>query len=44
MVWEHEVPIEVEYNQDKPFFHSWQGDVSYLRVTMAALGIIVATT
>lgn len=28
MIWEHELPNEIEYNQEKPFFHTWQGDVS----------------
>jgi hypothetical protein len=28
VVWEHELPNEIEYNQEKPFFHAWQGDVS----------------
>lgn len=27
VVWEHELPNEIEYNQDKPWFHSWGGDV-----------------
>ncbi|WRT68220.1 uncharacterized protein IL334_005196 [Kwoniella shivajii] len=26
VIWEHELPNEIEYNQEKPFFHSWQGD------------------
>ncbi|RSH79746.1 Wiskott-Aldrich syndrome protein 1 [Apiotrichum porosum] len=26
VIWEHELPNEIEYNQDKPFFHSWAGD------------------
>ncbi|EAL20585.1 hypothetical protein CNBE5050 [Cryptococcus deneoformans B-3501A] len=26
VIWEHELPIEIEYNQEKPFFHTWQGD------------------
>jgi Wiskott-Aldrich syndrome protein len=28
VVWDHELPKEIEYNQDKPFFHTWQADVS----------------
>lgn len=27
VIWEHELPNEIEYNQEKPFFHTWQGDV-----------------
>ena len=27
VIWEHELPNEIEYNQEKPFFHAWQGDV-----------------
>ncbi|UOH82709.1 hypothetical protein LQV05_005418 [Cryptococcus neoformans] len=26
VIWEHELPVEIEYNQEKPFFHTWQGD------------------
>ncbi|KAL0249713.1 hypothetical protein I308_103014 [Cryptococcus tetragattii IND107] len=26
VIWEHELPNEIEYNQEKPFFHTWQGD------------------
>ncbi|KAL7423507.1 hypothetical protein Q5752_001087 [Cryptotrichosporon argae] len=26
VIWEHELPNEIEYNQDKPFFHSWAAD------------------
>jgi hypothetical protein len=34
VIWDHELPKEIEYNQDKPFFHTWQADVSldYTRV------------
>lgn len=28
-MWEHELPNEIEYNQEKPFFHTWQGDVGF---------------
>lgn len=28
VIWDHELPKEIEYNQDKPFFHTWQADVS----------------
>jgi Wiskott-Aldrich syndrome protein len=28
VVWEHELPNEIEYNQEKTFFHTWQADVS----------------
>lgn len=27
VIWEHELPNEIEYNQDKPFFHTWASDV-----------------
>ena len=27
IVWEHELPLELEYNQDRGFFHSFGGDV-----------------
>jgi hypothetical protein len=30
VIWDHELPKEIEYNQDKPFFHTWQADVSFL--------------
>jgi hypothetical protein len=28
VIWEHELPLEIEYNQDRGFFHSFFGDVS----------------
>lgn len=33
MIWDHELPKELEYNQDKPFFHTWQADVGIDRST-----------
>jgi hypothetical protein len=33
VIWDHELPKEIEYNQDKPFFHTWQADVSLLFLT-----------
>lgn len=30
VIWDHELPKELEYNQDKPFFHTWQADVSFM--------------
>ncbi|WVQ81706.1 hypothetical protein IAT38_003831 [Cryptococcus sp. DSM 104549] len=36
VVWEHELPNEIEYNQDKPFFHSWQGDFTQIAFVFAS--------
>ncbi|WWC71738.1 uncharacterized protein I206_105696 [Kwoniella pini CBS 10737] len=36
VIWEHEVPNEIEYNQEKPFFHSWQGDNSQFAFVFAS--------
>nr|XP_019006771.1 wiskott-Aldrich syndrome protein [Kwoniella mangroviensis CBS 8507]OCF70232.1 wiskott-Aldrich syndrome protein [Kwoniella mangroviensis CBS 8507] len=36
VIWEHELPNEIEYNQEKPFFHSWQGDNSHFAFVFAS--------
>ncbi|KAL1407344.1 hypothetical protein Q8F55_006766 [Vanrija albida] len=36
VVWEHELPNEIEYNQDKPWFHSWAGDDAQIAFVFAA--------
>ncbi|OCF30652.1 wiskott-Aldrich syndrome protein [Kwoniella heveanensis BCC8398] len=36
VVWEHELPNEIEYNQEKPFFHSWQGDTAQIAFVFAS--------
>ncbi|RSH81390.1 Wiskott-Aldrich syndrome protein 1 [Saitozyma podzolica] len=36
VVWEHELPNEIEYNQEKPFFHAWQGDFAQYAFVFAA--------
>ncbi|WWC63110.1 uncharacterized protein I303_105710 [Kwoniella dejecticola CBS 10117] len=36
VIWEHELPNEIEYNQEKPFFHSWQGDNSQFAFVFAS--------
>lgn len=38
VVWDHELPKELEYNQDKPFFHTWQADVGPSRVHRSEQG------
>lgn len=35
MVWEHELPLEIEYNQDRGFFHSFGGDVGRSTVPLS---------
>lgn len=30
VIWEHELYDDMEYNQDRPFFHTFAGDVSYI--------------
>lgn len=34
VIWDHELPKELEYNQDKPFFHTWQADVSISAISL----------
>lgn len=36
MIWEHELPNEIEYNQEKPFFHTWQGDATRIAFVFPA--------
>ncbi|ORX38679.1 hypothetical protein BD324DRAFT_376200 [Kockovaella imperatae] len=36
VLWEHELPNEIEYNQEKPFFHSWQGDTGSIAFVFAS--------
>ncbi|WWD02399.1 hypothetical protein V865_000438 [Kwoniella europaea PYCC6329] len=36
VIWEHELPNEIEYNQEKTFFHSWQGDNSQFAFVFAS--------
>ncbi|KAK8854936.1 hypothetical protein IAR55_003675 [Kwoniella newhampshirensis] len=36
VIWEHELPNEIEYNQEKPFFHTWQGDSSQIAFVFAS--------
>ncbi|RXK38121.1 wiskott-Aldrich syndrome protein [Tremella mesenterica] len=36
VIWEHELPNEIEYNQEKPFFHSWQGDSTSIAFVFAS--------
>ncbi|TXT13108.1 hypothetical protein VHUM_01509 [Vanrija humicola] len=36
VVWEHELPNEIEYNQDKPWFHTWAGDDAQIAFVFAA--------
>ncbi|WVR07356.1 hypothetical protein IAU60_004397 [Kwoniella sp. DSM 27419] len=36
VIWEHELPNEIEYNQEKPFFHSWQGDTAQIAFVFAS--------
>ncbi|ORY35354.1 hypothetical protein BCR39DRAFT_508969 [Naematelia encephala] len=38
VIWEHELPNEIEYNQDKPFFHTWQGDDTQIAFVFPAEG------
>ncbi|KAK1926970.1 actin regulatory protein [Papiliotrema laurentii] len=38
VIWEHELPNEIEYNQEKPFFHSWQGDACSIAFVFASEG------
>ncbi|KAH8090702.1 hypothetical protein HD553DRAFT_330360 [Filobasidium floriforme] len=36
VVWEHELPLEIEYNQDRGFFHSFGGDNSQVAFVFAS--------
>ncbi|KAK4684576.1 neural Wiskott-Aldrich syndrome protein, partial [Tremellales sp. Uapishka_1] len=36
VIWEHELPNEIEYNQEKPFFHTWAGDHHQIAFVFAA--------
>lgn len=38
VIWEHELYNGLEYNQDRPFFHSFSGDVSVPRSVHVSIG------
>ncbi|GMK58427.1 hypothetical protein CspeluHIS016_0504590 [Cutaneotrichosporon spelunceum] len=36
VIWEHELPNEIEYNTDKPFFHTWESEDATIAFVFAS--------
>ncbi|CAK9779664.1 unnamed protein product [Cutaneotrichosporon oleaginosum] len=36
VIWEHELPNEIEYNADKPFFHTWASEDAMIAFVFAS--------